>query len=43
LATVPGLLHGWPLARINASANQVAAFVCSHHGATPELPARFRR
>lgn len=41
-ATVLGVLNGWPLARINSFANEVAAFVCSHRGATPELPGRFR-
>ncbi len=41
-ATVLGALNGWPLARINAFANEVAAFVCSQHGATPELPEQFR-
>lgn len=33
-----GLLRGWPLARINWSANRLAAFVCSRIGATPFLP-----
>jgi fructokinase len=33
-----GLLAGWSLNVINARANEVAAFVCSRAGATPELP-----
>jgi fructokinase len=42
-ATVLGFLAGWPLDRINAFANEVAAFVCSQSGATPLLPAQFRQ
>lgn len=38
-ALCTGLLHGWPLARINPFANKIAAYVCSQHGATPPLPA----
>lgn len=34
-----GKLAGWPLNLINEHSNRVAAFVCSQHGATPELPA----
>lgn len=37
-----GLLAGWDLDRVNARANQVAAYVCSHAGATPQLPASLR-
>jgi len=37
-----GLLAGWDLDRINEHANQIAAFVCSCAGATPELPERIR-
>lgn len=37
-----GHLAGWNLDRINALANQVASFVCSHAGATPALPASLR-
>jgi fructokinase len=37
-ATVLGFLSGWDLERINAVANEVAAFVCSRTGATPPLP-----
>jgi fructokinase len=33
-----GLLNKEPLSEINQHANQVAAFVCSQDGATPELP-----
>jgi fructokinase len=39
-ALAMGLLLGWPLDRINARANDVAAFVCSCAGATPPLPRR---
>ena len=34
-----GLLSKRPLMRINRQACQVAAFVCSQHGATPTIPA----
>jgi len=37
-----GLLAGWDLDRVNEQANQVAAFVCAHAGATPDLPAPLR-
>ena len=37
-----GTLAGWDLDRVNQQANQVAAYVCSHPGATPSLPPRFR-
>ena len=37
-----GLLAGRDLDRLNAHANQVAAYVCSHAGATPPLPAQLR-
>jgi fructokinase len=33
-----GLLRGLDLDRINAAANEIAAFVCSVSGATPNLP-----
>jgi fructokinase len=39
---VVGRLAGWPLAEINRRANEVAAYVCSQAGATPELPATLR-
>lgn len=38
-----GLLRGMDLERINAAANQIAAFVCSVSGATPALPAHLRQ
>ena len=37
-----GLLLGWDLERINRRANEVAAFVVSQPGATPELPFHLR-
>jgi fructokinase len=36
-----GLLNGAPLQKINASANRVAAFVCSQPGGTPHFPTKF--
>jgi fructokinase len=39
---VVGRLAGWPLDLINRRANEVAAFVCSQAGATPELPGSLR-
>jgi fructokinase len=33
-----GLIAGWPLSKLNENANQVAAYVCSQRGATPDLP-----
>lgn len=41
-AMILGLLAGWDLDRINQVANQVAAYVCSCAGATPELPQALR-
>lgn len=41
-AMVLGLLAGWDLDVINRRANEVAAFVASCAGATPELPDRLR-
>jgi fructokinase len=41
-ALVVGRLSGRPLDEINRRANEVAAFVCSQPGATPELPDRLR-
>lgn len=38
-ALVVGLLAGRPLARINAAANRLAAYVCTRPGATPPIPA----
>jgi fructokinase len=40
-ATALGLLAGWPLEAISTRANEVAAFVCGHEGATPAMPAHF--
>ncbi|MEN6306713.1 MAG: carbohydrate kinase [Anaerohalosphaeraceae bacterium] len=38
-AMVMGILHGLPLEIVNRNAGHVAAYVCSHAGATPDLPA----
>jgi len=38
-AMVIGILHGLPLEMVNRNAGRVAAYVCSHAGATPDLPA----
>lgn len=37
-ATTMGMLLKWPLRKISHTANQVAAYVCSQHGAVPDLP-----
>jgi fructokinase len=37
-AAVMGFLKGRPLEEINKHANEVAAFVCTQHGAVPVLP-----
>ncbi len=37
-----GLLAGWPLDLVHRRAAEVAAFVCSRPGATPELPEQLR-
>lgn len=37
-----GLLAGWPLEEIHRRAADVAAYVCTQAGATPELPADLR-
>ena len=37
-----GLLAGWPLDEVNQRASEVAAYVCSQPGATPELPEHLR-
>ena len=37
-----GWLQRWELDRINRRANELAAFVCSQPGATPDLPAAMR-
>ena len=38
-----GLLRGVPLDEINRRACEIAAFVCSQNGATPELPESLRQ
>jgi len=38
-----GFLKGWPLDQINRRANEIAAFVCSQSGATPQLPRNLRQ
>lgn len=37
-----GLLAGWPLERLHAHAERVAAFVCTRAGGTPPIPADLR-
>jgi fructokinase len=37
-----GLLRGWPLDEIHQRASEVAAYVCSQPGGTPELPEHLR-
>jgi fructokinase len=37
-----GMLAGWPMDEINRQASEVAAYVCSQPGGTPELPERLR-
>ena len=41
-ALAMGLLQGWPLEEINGQAAEVAAFVCTHPGGAPDLPAALR-
>lgn len=41
-ATALGLLQGWPLEMISATANEVAAHVCSCDGAIPPMPDTLR-
>ena len=41
-AVTLGLLAGWPLARLHAHAERVAAFVCTQAGGTPPIPAALR-
>jgi fructokinase len=38
-----GLLAGWPLDEVNQRASEVAAYVCSQPGGTPELPEHLRK
>ena len=40
---VMGLLQRMDLDEINAVANEVARYVCSQAGATPQLPLDFRK
>ena len=37
-----GVLAGWPLDEVHHRASEVAAYVCSQPGGTPELPERLR-
>jgi fructokinase len=37
-----GTLAGWPMDEVNRHASEVAAYVCSQPGGTPELPERLR-
>jgi fructokinase len=41
-AVTLGLLAGWPLERLHAHAERVAALVCTQAGGTPPLPAELR-
>jgi fructokinase len=41
-AVALGMLAGWPMDEINRRASEVAAFVCSQPGGTPELPEQLR-
>jgi fructokinase len=41
-AATVGLLRGMSLAEIGERANRLAAFVCSHAGAMPAIPAEYR-
>ena len=41
-AVTLGLLAGWPLARLHAHAERVAAFVCTRPGGTPPIPAELQ-
>lgn len=42
-AVACGLLRRWPLEEICQRASAIAAYVCSHAGATPPLPEELRR
>jgi fructokinase len=37
-----GLLTGWPLDEVHQRASEIAAYVCSQPGGTPELPEQLR-
>ena len=41
-AAILGDLAGWPLDKINETANAYAAFICTQIGATPTVPERFQ-
>jgi fructokinase len=41
-AVALGMLAGWPMDEIHRGASEVAAFVCSQPGGTPELPEQLR-
>ncbi len=41
-ASMMGLLKGWPVDEILATALEIASFVCSSRGGTPELPAALK-
>jgi fructokinase len=41
-AAILGYLAGWPLEKINETANAYAAFLCTQVGATPDIPERFK-
>jgi fructokinase len=41
-AVVMGLLGGRPLEAMHDHAARLAAFVCGHRGATPQIPAELR-
>ena len=41
-AVTLGLLAGWPLSKLHAHAERVAAYVCTQRGGTPPIPAELR-
>ena len=41
-AVTLGLLAGWPLSKLHAHAERVAAYVCTQPGGTPPIPADLR-
>ena len=41
-AVALGMLHGWPVEKISATANEVAAHVCGCVGAIPPMPETLR-
>jgi fructokinase len=42
-AVTMGMLAGWPLEWISETATEIAAYVCSQHGAVPQLPDHLRQ